>query len=90
MTERSFENRDIEKLAAMVARGFEAVDNRFDHVESRIDTLETEMRDGFRSVNERIDKLQEIQIPLPEQDELWQRVRRCEDKLGLPDELKAA
>jgi hypothetical protein len=52
---------------------------------SRIDTVETEMHNGFRSVNERIDKLQEVQIPLSEQDELWQRIKRIENHLGLPD-----
>jgi tetrahydromethanopterin S-methyltransferase subunit G len=97
MTVPDFENKELEKLAIMVARGFDAVDKRFedvdkrfDHIESRIDTVETEIHNGFRSVNERIDKLQEVQIPLPEQDELWQRIKRIEKHLGLPHDLQTA
>ena len=76
MTQDSFENKDIEKLAAMVGREFTSLrtemENRFEAVDARFESLEAEIHNGFRSVNERINKLQEIQIPLPEQDELWQ------------------
>lgn len=81
---------DVDKRFEDVDKRFADMDRRFDHIESRIDTVETEMHNGFRSVNERIDKLQEVQIPLSEQDELWQRIKRIENHLGLPHDLQTA
>lgn len=49
MTE-GFENKDIEKLAGMVARGFDDVYRRFDNLEKSVDKR-------FNEVHKRIDDL---------------------------------
>ena len=97
----TFENSDIEKLASMVAREFASVraemeqgftslrtemDERFNGIEQQLESMRAEIR----SIREQLERLEEKSIPLAEQDELWQRVRRIEDKLGLPHELAAA
>lgn len=97
----TFENSDIEKLASMVAREFASIraemdqgftslrtemDERFNGIEQQLESMRAEIR----SIREQLERLEEKSIPLAEQDELWQRVRRIEDKLGLPHELVAA
>lgn len=93
----TFENSDIEKLASMVAREFASlrkemdkfrteVDERFNGVDQQL----AEIRVEIRQIRGRLESLEEKHIPLAEQDELWQRLRRIEDKLGLPHELAAA
>jgi hypothetical protein len=43
---------------------------------------------GFRDVRRDIHELSEKSIPIPEQ-EIWQRIRRIENHVGLPQVLKA-
>lgn len=118
MTLPEFDNKEFEKLASMIARGFDDVYKRFDKVDERLDGLESrvgsldkrvtalendistlrrefdeltvEVRTGFRDVRRDIHTLSEKSIPLAEQDEIWHRIRRIEDHVGLPQNLKAA
>jgi archaellum component FlaC len=62
------------------------VDERFNGIEQQLESMRAEIR----SIREQLERLEEKSIPLAEQDELWQRIRRIEDKLGLPHELAAA
>lgn len=118
MTIPDFENKELEKLAQMIARGFDDVYTRFDAIEGRLAALEArvesldervgalekdiatlrrdldeltmEVRTGFRDVRRDIHQLSEKSIPLSEQDEIWQRIRRIEDHVGLQQNLKTA
>ena len=111
MTVPDFENKELEKLAQMIARGFDDVYIRLDALEARVapldqrlaalesdvttlrrdlDELTMEVRTGFRDVRRDIHQLSEKSIPLSEQDEIWQRIRRIEDHVGLEQQLKTA
>jgi phage host-nuclease inhibitor protein Gam len=90
----TFENSDIDKLATMVARefaslrtemeqGFASVDERFNGIDQQLESMRAEIR----SIRGQLERLEEKSIPLSEQDELWERIRRIEAKLGLPHEL---
>lgn len=88
----------IDDLAAMVKRGFDAVDKRFDQTATKEDlnqfatkedlhALEQKMDAGFFAVNRRIDLLHEDLSDLPdirdEVKDLVQRMERVEQKVGL-------
>lgn len=56
----------IEDLAGMIKRGFDSVDSRFDDVyrrfgeiDRKFDTLTSEMRNGFKRLNDKFDKAEE-------------------------------
>jgi regulator of replication initiation timing len=68
----------------------EHVDERFDRVDERFEHANQETTDQFRQVHREIADLRENTMPLEEQSELRLRVRRIEDHLGLPHEVKPA
>lgn len=67
----------------MIHERFNKVDERFNGALQQFDDIRVEIR----SIRERLESLEEKHIPLAKQDELWQRVHRIEDKLGIPHEL---
>jgi septal ring factor EnvC (AmiA/AmiB activator) len=95
MTVREFSTlrEEIDKRFDEVDKRFDEVDKRFGLVDERFNGIEQQlesMRSEIRSIREQLERLEEKSIPLAEQDELWQRVRRIEEKLGLPHELSVA
>lgn len=85
----------IENLAAMVKRGFDSVDVRFNQMATKEDlqalreematkedlqATKTEMEDGFRAVNRRIDLLHEDLSDLPDMREELKDLGRRMDR----------
>ena len=93
--------QQIEKLAIAVAKGFdameerfEAIDRRFDeqqaYMDARFDNLEYKiqsLREDILEARLAIQKLEKSSMSLAEQEELRARLARIEDHLGLPHEL---
>lgn len=79
--------QQMEALAAAVAKGFDGIQGEFEGIRGQIRELESDMKTGFRDVRADLRELREISIPLPEQEELWKRISRIEQHLGLSPEL---
>ena len=85
----SVARKETEDLAIMVGRGFEAVDKRFDKVESRLDNVETKLRqvdirlvtveDNQLDLKLRMDVLSQNKVT----DELRGRIVVLEKKVGV-------
>jgi hypothetical protein len=87
---KKFIKTEVEELAAMVQRGFNDVNKRFEAVGQRFDRLEREMQDVKTTV-ERIDRRTQNQVDAMYERTLdhGRRIRLIEDKLGIdPKELK--
>lgn len=72
-----------DELARMIAEGFTSMGGRIDKVETRMDSLETKVDDGFSDVNTRITMLSNKVDNL--NDSLASRVHRLEKHLGLEE-----
>lgn len=83
MMEKGFKDAEvrtdekIDSLARMTAEGFKRVDERFDGVENKIETLETKVDGNFREVNM---KLHDIGESISRHST---RIEKLEEKTGV-------
>ncbi len=81
----------LDKLAIMVAKGFEGVDERFERVETRLSSLEegqtkievriTNLEEGQKKINRDILDMGDKFVPRSEFDNLVIRFNRLDEKV---------